>query len=595
MRVISRVTSTAGVLCALVGALAPACAEGHTGGWQPVHSDPPPFPSVARLAQPRATVSLGSIPYMADSACTGDQGLATDDTADAVSNLPDVKFVYAYASDSTNRYPQLASEFQQNAKGMAQIVAGAPGSAKAIRFDMGTPCGPQYIDVQVVRLSETSAQLRAQDSNTKLFNLVTAHELADAGVDVKPDHPRDWVVYVDDSYNGDSVGTSFYPGDAQPGAANFSNAGGRFALVWGFGDPGPGDSWTTFQNFLPGQEYERVHAPLHELFHALGAVVNDAKFTSGHGHCTDEWDLMCYSDYPGVTTTTACTGDGDGSQITYRDNILDCNQDTYFQPSGGLLGASGQPVWNTYDSVFLCSLDHCANAPPSVAISASPKSTAVGRPVELSAAGSSDDHGISGYRWDLDGNGSFESDTGSMPTASATFGSPGGRTVAVQVTDSDGIARTAHTAIEVSSAAGPSAPGASLLTVLRLSPKRFRAARAGGGFSGFSGFRAAGKTGTSVSFALTRAARVSFRAERASSGRRAGTRCVKPTRANRRAKPCKRYLPVSGSSGLAGRAGANRGHFSGRLGARKLAPGTYRLVATPAGGASRRAPFTIRR
>jgi hypothetical protein len=589
MRGFLGLTGIVGLVCGLVAALATGCAEAHTlgSGWQPVHSDPPAFPVATRLAEVRPRVAvqpvgLGAIPYMADSACAGEQGRANDDTEHAVSNLPDVKFVYAYASDASNRYPQLASELQQDAKGMAQIVAGASGGTKAIRFDMGTPCGPQYLDVQVVRLHETTAQLVAQDSNTKLFNLVTGHELADAGVDTAPGHPRDWVVFVDDSFNGDSVGTSYYPGDSQPGPANFSNAGGRFALVWGFGDPPSGSSWTTFQNFLPGQEYERVHAPLHELFHALGAVVNDARFSSGHGHCTDEWDLMCYSDYPGVTTTTACTGDTDGSQITYEDNILDCNNDTYFKPAGQLLGASNQPVWNTYDSVFLCPLDRCTNAAPTAAISASPSAAVVGQAVQLSAAASSDDHGVAGYRWDLDGDGSFEADTGGAAVTTVAFDAAGRHTVAVQVTDGDGISRRAETTVDVAArgAPGPAGPGAGAptLVALKLSPSRFRAT-----------------TGTTVTFVLSRAARVTFRAERATGGRRAGGRCVKPTRGNRRAKRCTRYVAVRGSSSLAGKAGANKTRFRGRTRGRKLAPGTYRLVATPAGGAAKRARFSITR
>jgi hypothetical protein len=42
-----------------------------------------------------------------------------------------------------------------------------------------------------------------------------------------------------------------------------------------------------------------------------------------------------------------------------------------------------------------------------------------------------------------------------------------------------------------------------------------------------------------------------------------------------------------------GRAGANAVRFSGRVGARALAPGRYRLIATPAGGRSRTAGFVV--
>ena len=36
----------------------------------------------------------------------------------------------------------------------------------------------------------------------------------------------------------------------------------------------------------------------HELGHTLGAVNNNAPNASGYGHCTDEWDVMCYQDGP---------------------------------------------------------------------------------------------------------------------------------------------------------------------------------------------------------------------------------------------------------------------------------------------------------
>ena len=65
-------------------------------------------------------------------------------------------------------------------------------------------------------------------------------------------------------------------------------------------------------------------------------------------------------------------------------------------------------------------------------------------------------------------------------------------------------------------------------------------------------------------------------------GRRAkGSRCVKATRRNRRARRCTVPVTIRGSFTLPARAGANSFRFTGRLGARKLTPGSYRLIATP--------------
>jgi PKD repeat protein len=71
----------------------------------------------------------------------------------------------------------------------------------------------------------------------------------------------------------------------------------------------------------------------------------------------------------------------------------------------------------------------------------------------LSAAASQDPDGsIVNYRWDLDGNGSFETNTGATPTANRTFPRPGTFTVGLQVTDSDGATNATTASLVVSPA-----------------------------------------------------------------------------------------------------------------------------------------------
>jgi uncharacterized delta-60 repeat protein len=70
-----------------------------------------------------------------------------------------------------------------------------------------------------------------------------------------------------------------------------------------------------------------------------------------------------------------------------------------------------------------------------------------------------------------------------------------------------------------------------------------------------------------------------FKVERATTGRRVGRRCVKATRRNRARRKCTRYVRVRGSFTHQGAAGRNTFKFSGRVGGRKLAVGSYRLVA----------------
>jgi hypothetical protein len=85
--------------------------------------------------------------------------------------------------------------------------------------------------------------------------------------------------------------------------------------------------------------------------------------------------------------------------------------------------------------------------------------------------------------------------------------------------------------------------------------------------------------GTKISFRLDEAARSTVVFQRAQPGRRVGGKCVKPTAANRSRRACVRYLAAGKLSSFAGKAGANRVKFQGRLSRSKsLAPGTYRVV-----------------
>jgi hypothetical protein len=113
-----------------------------------------------------------------------------------------------------------------------------------------------------------------------------------------------------------------------------------------------------------------------------------------------------------------------------------------------------------------------------------------------------------------------------------------------------------------------------------VSPTAFPAAP-----SGPSALAARRRYGTKVSFTLNQAGSVRFTVVQPQAGRKArGRRCLKPTRANRKARACTRLVAIGGSFTVAGNAGANSFRFTGRLAGRKLKPGKYQLVATPIGG-----------
>ncbi|HET9118782.1 MAG TPA: PKD domain-containing protein [Pseudonocardiaceae bacterium] len=131
------------------------------------------------------------------------------------------------------------------------------------------------------------------------------------------------------------------------------------------------------------------------------------------------------------------------------------------------------------------------------------------------------------------------------------------------------------------------------LSALSVSPRTFRAARSGNSVTRSS------KAGTSARYRLNIAASVRFTVQRALDGRLVGGRCQAPSRKNRKAPRCTRYSVVPGAFTVGGRAGENTFRFSGRFNGRKLAPGTYRLTATPIadnrGGSVQTTSFAILR
>jgi hypothetical protein len=81
----------------------------------------------------------------------------------------------------------------------------------------------------------------------------------------------------------------------------------------------------------------------HELTHTMGSVQSNAPRHSQNGHCTDEWDAMCYHDAPGTKLKFTCP-------VTH-DQLLDCGHNDYFStapPAGSYL----RTHWNSANNVF---------------------------------------------------------------------------------------------------------------------------------------------------------------------------------------------------------------------------------------------------
>jgi PKD repeat protein len=90
------------------------------------------------------------------------------------------------------------------------------------------------------------------------------------------------------------------------------------------------------------------------------------------------------------------------------------------------------------------------NAAPQASFTASPSPALTGAGVAFNASGSTDSDGsIVKYEWDLDGNGSYETDTGSTASSSKAYASPGNLTIALRVTDNDGASATTTRSLSV--------------------------------------------------------------------------------------------------------------------------------------------------
>lgn len=106
------------------------------------------------------------------------------------------------------------------------------------------------------------------------------------------------------------------------------------------------------------------------------------------------------------------------------------------------LGASSLPT----------TLNVRVNKRPTAVISATPNPAVVNQQVMLSGAGSTDDRAIVKYEWDLDGNGTYETNTGTNAQTAKMFTTLGQAKVGLQVTDNDGAMDQSTATIQVNAA-----------------------------------------------------------------------------------------------------------------------------------------------
>jgi len=269
---------------------------------------PDPAPASVDVTQPRTTEEL---------VATTDEGAAS--SSSSTSSIPcygdgtsgrRVQVVYAHAADVPDRFAELASSFVSWAAHIDKVFndsAAQMGGIRHVRYVTDPGCN---LVVQRVQLTTSG-----DDSFSN-----TMSELKSVGLSRSD---RKYLVWTDATkYCG--IATLYR--DDSPGATNANNAKGGYARIdsgcWGLG--------------------RSVEA--HELMHMLGGVQYTAPHTSGGGHCTDEYDRMCYTDSQSVTMTYPCS--------TSQDWLFDCNKDDYFSTSPAA-GSYLATHWNTATSGFL--------------------------------------------------------------------------------------------------------------------------------------------------------------------------------------------------------------------------------------------------
>lgn len=228
-----------------------------------------------------------------------------------------------YVRGSTSRYNQYLETFRALAEGVDAIFdasARETGGSRHVRYVTETVNGACRPVVRDVRIPDSA--LNANDW-APLLNAVRA-----AGY-TRTD--RKYLQFVDANVY---CGIGGFAGDTRKADNNRSNSGPEYARA----DNG---CWS-------------ASVAAHELGHTLGAVNNNAPNGSGHAHCTDEWDVMCYKDGPEVVIQTRCADRAHNQR-------LDCNHDDYYHTSPAA-GSYLATFFNVADNLFLIRGPAPANA-----------------------------------------------------------------------------------------------------------------------------------------------------------------------------------------------------------------------------------------
>ena len=230
-----------------------------------------------------------------------------------------VQVLYVRPSNVPSQASTIRGQLREIAQAANQIYrdsAAQTGGYRSIRFVHDSSC---RIVVDEVVISSTADDY---------FNTtITALEQQGYG-----DANRMYMIFMDTSASG-ICGIGTYYEDDRDSAANYNNTGAAYGRT-------DRECWA----------YPEVLA--HELMHNLGAVQPSAPNSTDYGHCTDEYEIMCYVDGPTTPPMRKiCT-----QQYPNDYSLFDCRNNDYFHtnPSAGSYLATH---WNAADNQFLIARD----------------------------------------------------------------------------------------------------------------------------------------------------------------------------------------------------------------------------------------------
>jgi hypothetical protein len=238
--------------------------------------------------------------------------------------------IYAIPADGADRFAELASTLQADAFQASALLEQSYG--RAIRFDLGTNCGPQFLDISVVRLPQTTAELRAlAPTSTGTLDAVSNGINAAGFPTIRPTdtlesaskRDRNYVVWIDGPAPAGACGQATSYNDSTRDLSNLNNLAGKVAVIFPNGAGGFCSSNTV----------------RHEIGHNLGALQPVAPHAFDGAHCNDAYeDTMCYSNAPRVTSNAQ------------RGLFFDYGNDDYWDPPSG----PALPWWTANLNRFLC-------------------------------------------------------------------------------------------------------------------------------------------------------------------------------------------------------------------------------------------------